>query len=47
VPLGAEAEQLEYASKNKDLDYIHANHKSFIDKYRSCKAPLEEIFDKD
>ncbi|MCR4923915.1 MAG: response regulator [Lachnospiraceae bacterium] len=42
--LANEAQELEDAGKNNDLEYIHENHHVFMTKYLSIKAPLTEIF---
>ncbi|MBQ9633443.1 MAG: response regulator [Schwartzia sp.] len=41
---GEEAQQLENAGRNGDMEYIRDHHKAFMDKYRSFKAPLAEVF---
>ena len=42
---GEEAQQLEKAGKSEDMEYIRAHHKAFIEKFRSFKAPLAEVFE--
>ncbi len=41
---GEEAQLLENAGKSRDVEYIRANHKDFITKYRNCSTVLAEIF---
>ncbi len=41
---GEEAQKLENAGRNGDLDYIRAHHPDFMAKYRGFKAPLSEVF---
>ena len=44
VSFGEEAQLLENAGKSGDLDYIHEHHTGFMEKCRSFKAPLAEVF---
>ena len=44
VEFGEDAQLLENAGKNGDLDYIHAHHAEFMHKLRSFKEPLAEFF---
>lgn len=41
---GEEAQLLENAGKSGDLDYIRRHHADFLARYRSFKAPLDEVF---
>ena len=43
--LGEMAQALENAGKAGDLDYLKANHSSFIEKCRKLKEPLDKIFE--
>ena len=42
--LGEEAQQLENAGRNGDMDYIRKHQEAFLAKYRSLKAPLAKVF---
>jgi HPt (histidine-containing phosphotransfer) domain-containing protein len=44
VSFGEEAQLLENAGKSGDLAYIHEHHTGFMEKCRSFKAPLAEVF---
>ena len=44
VSFGEEAQLLENAGKSGDLTYIHEHHTGFMEKCRSFKAPLAEVF---
>lgn len=44
MSFGEEAQLLENAGKNGDLEYIRQNHKDFIAEYLSFKAPLAGVF---
>lgn len=41
---GEDAQKLENAGRNGDLEYIRDHHEAFMEKYRSFKAPLAEMF---
>ncbi len=41
---GEQAQLLENAGKSGDMEYIRAQHKDFMEKYRSFAAPLAEVF---
>ncbi|WP_051533441.1 ATP-binding protein [Anaerovibrio sp. RM50] len=41
---GEEAQKLENAGKAEDMEYIRGHHRDFMEKYRSFKEPLGEVF---
>ncbi len=46
IGLGEEAQALEYAAKNGDIEYIRSVHPKFMEKYLSFREPLKKIFEK-
>ena len=43
--LGERAQRLENAGQENDIDYIRANHNSFMEEYRAFEEPLSAMFD--